>query len=76
MLRLWLMALFTPNVDRVLKNFNRTISKLEKARDFHNHRQAELGRTMAAMKKQQEFSDGEALRAEGIATKLKGLISL
>jgi hypothetical protein len=72
--RMWLRLTGADSVHAVLKNSYKLINKLEQARDFHRvnvHIQSEM---IKAAEKRRDESDAEALKADGVASRLRALL--
>jgi hypothetical protein len=61
------------NVDGIMKTFTSTIDKLEAARDHHLN-QADLHQDVIdTMQKRKDAASAEAIRAHGLAAKLRNV---
>jgi hypothetical protein len=72
----WFRALFRPNVDGVLKNFHRTIAKLETAKAWNDEESARQSALIKQAETEREACQKEALRADHVASKLKEIVGL
>lgn len=71
---LWLRIIGADNANAVLKNFHKTISKLEMARNFHIENMKLQSDIILAAEARRDRSDKEALQAETVASKLRAIV--
>jgi hypothetical protein len=67
-------AMFTPNVDRIISVFDKTLSKLENAARVHNEQGSARQDEARDLMRQAAASYQEAERAERIADNLRSFI--
>lgn len=75
---MWLLAKLglIPSVDGVLKNFHRTIARLERTRQWHEGYAAECSEEIKVLETKRDDSQKESLRASAVADKLRGIVGL
>lgn len=76
MKKLFLRIFRRPSVNGVLKNFHRTIAALEMVKKYHDDNAAEMSAAISRAEAERDASQKEALQADAVATKLRGIVGL
>lgn len=64
------------SVDSVLRNFERTVRKLERAQALHQKHAAVCSAVIKRREEMRDASEKEASRADAVATRIKALAGL
>lgn len=66
---------FTPSVDKIVSDFQKVVTKLEKAAEYHGKRAVDCQSAIVAAATAKGAAEIEAAKAAAVAAKIRNLLS-
>lgn len=74
--RLWMRLFGLDRTSNVLKNFHKTIKQLDATKKFNDAESDRHSRAIKSHEAWREVAQRESLKADAVATKLRGIVEL